>query len=237
MRIAIDVGNTFVKIGYFKNHLLEKKLVLPINEIIWSEIVSSKTEAIIVSASGNLDQELVHTISSLSAKTHFLTHKSLLPILIKYKTPHTLGLDRIAGAAGCHTLFENKKNLIIDAGTAITYDFLDKNSFLGGNISPGLSLRYRSLNEFTARLPLGKTPEEPKLYGTNTDEAIDNGVFNGTLYEIEETIFRFQEEYSEINIVLTGGDAHFFANKIKKTIFAEPNLVLIGLNRILSYNV
>ena len=108
---------------------------------------------------------------------------------------------------------------------------------MGGNISPGLSLRYRSLNEYTARLPLGDVPDKFEIYGQSTIEAINFGVYNGLLYEIEGAISRFELQEGELSVVLTGGESQFFVNKIKRTIFAEPNLVLIGLNRILIQNV
>ncbi|HOG20685.1 MAG TPA: type III pantothenate kinase, partial [Salinivirgaceae bacterium] len=127
--------------------------------------------------------------------------------------------------------------LIIDIGTAVTYDLVVNNCFKGGNISPGLILRHLSLNEHTEKLPLISATNNQQLYGKSTVEAIENGVFNGLKYEIEATINCFSEIYNDINVIVTGGDAHFFVNIIKTAIFVESNLVLIGLNHILLHNV
>jgi type III pantothenate kinase len=237
MNISVDIGNSAVKIGYFvDNKLTEKKFFLN-REIIWSEIIPEDTTAVIISASGRFSDELLKYLHQKKIVFHTLTHTSKIPITLDYKTPETLGLDRVAGAVGAETLFPGQPSLVIDAGTALTFGFISNSCFQGGNISPGLSLRYRSLHEHTARLPLLGVPQNEIFFGKSTTEAIESGVFNGFMYEIEGTIQRFESLHGNINIILTGGDSQFFVSKIKKTIFAEPNLVLIGLNRILTHNV
>lgn len=166
-------------------------------------------------------------------------HKKLnIPILIKYTTPQTLGFDRIAGAVGATVICPNKNTMIIDAGTAITYDVVSaKSEFLGGNISPGMRIRFESLHNFTEKLPLLSSDSScMATYGESTKEAIILGVQNGILYEIEGNIDAFSKDFSDLNVIFTGGDCFFFENKIKNCNFAEPNLVAIGLNEILENN-
>ena len=234
MNVTIDIGNTLVKIGYFEGDRFLEKRIYSVKTIEWESLIKPDNNIIII-ASGTLDNKSIQKLKILNSSICLLSHNTPLPIEVAYKTPQTLGLDRIAGAVGACELCKTENILIIDIGTAITYDLIHNNTFLGGNISPGLSLRYKSLNYFTSRLPLGNIPEEHVLIGTSTEEAVNNGVFNGMLSEITGIITVFKQKYKNLKIFITGGDAPFFVNKIKSTIFVEPNLVLIGLNRILIY--
>lgn len=164
---------------------------------------------------------------------HF-NHTTLLPIENCYATPETLGVDRLAAAVGANYLFPDTDCLIIDCGTAITIDFLNHSGkFLGGNISPGLRTRFKALNAFTAKLPLEDLADNVPLMGTTTATAIQAGVIHGVRYEIETYI----KKNPHCTIIFTGGDAFFFAKSIKDTIFVVCNLVFIGLNRVINYNV
>jgi type III pantothenate kinase len=148
-----------------------------------------------------------------------------------------LGRDRLAAAVGANELFPDQNLLIIDAGTAITYDLISENNeFLGGNISPGLEMRFKALNQFTGKLPLVDQADEDDLFGKTTTSAIRCGVQNGVLYEMDQTIELFNENYQNLQIIMTGGDSNFFDRKLNYTIFVHFNLTLIGLNRILEYN-
>ena len=154
-----------------------------------------------------------------------------------YESKNTLGRDRIAVAVGANFLCSNRNVLIIDAGTAITYEFVDENNvYQGGSISPGLGTRLKSLHEFTKQLPLVEPKDIDILYGKDTETAILTGVVNGVTFEIEGYINQFKEKYDNLFVFLTGGTAFFFERKLKSIIFASPNLLLIGLNRILNYN-
>ncbi len=154
-----------------------------------------------------------------------------------YKTPETLGKDRIAAAVGGFDLYPDTNLLIIDAGTAITYDIVnDKHQFLGGNISPGIEMRFKALHQFTGKLPLVKQQNFGKLYGTSTEEAIRAGVQNGVVFEIDKAIDTFKEFYKNLKVIITGGDAEFFDKKLKNSFFVNFNLTALGLNRILEYN-
>jgi type III pantothenate kinase len=160
------------------------------------------------------------------------------PFRIAYQTPETLGKDRLAAIVGAYTKFPKQNVLVIDAGSAVTYDILtDQEEYVGGNISPGLEMRYKALHQFTGRLPL-VTPEiTGNTYGRTTREAINEGVLQGMLYEVEGYIARWQKIYEDLKIILTGGDANFFEKKLKNGIFVNLNLVTNGLNTILNINV
>ncbi|MBU0764140.1 MAG: type III pantothenate kinase, partial [Bacteroidetes bacterium] len=166
-----------------------------------------------------------------------LSRTTSLPFINKYKTPQTMGKDRIAAVAGAQALFPSSCVLVIDAGTAVTYDFINSaGEYMGGNISPGLSIRFRALNAFTGKLPLVEKREKHPFLATDTEEAIVSGVQNGLLFEMDAYIDEIRNRYRDAKIILTGGDCNFFDKKLKNTIFAEPDLVLTGLNKILEFN-
>ncbi len=191
----------------------------------------------ILSSVKPVDEELIRFLSQNFQLFIELDHHTPLPIENLYETPETLGKDRIAAAVGANELFPGQNILIIDAGTAITYDVVsEKNEFLGGNISLGLQMRFKALNQFTGKLPLINYSDEFQLIGRNTEEAIRAGVQNGILYEIERTIETFNRNYENLQIVMTGGDSIFFDKKLNYSIFVHFNLTLIGLNRILEHN-
>ena len=155
-----------------------------------------------------------------------------------YETPETLGKDRLAAVVGASFLKPGKDILVIDAGTAITYDFINsKKQYLGGNIAPGINLRLRSLHEFTQRLPLVQVNSESPLLGVDTNSALVSGALYGIVFEIDGYISTLKIKYPQLSVFLTGGSTFYFDTKLKSPIFAEKNLVLIGLNRILQYNV
>jgi len=176
-------------------------------------------------------------------ETHFvdfieLSHKTAIPIENRYATPETLGKDRLAVVIGASFLKQNTDILVVDAGTAITYDFIDaQNIYHGGNIAPGLNLRLRALHEFTHKLPLVEIKRESPLLGNSTDSAILSGAIYGIVFEIDGYINILKIKYPQLSVFLTGGSTFYFDTKLKNAIFAERNLVLIGLNRILQYNV
>ena len=240
VNLIIDQGNTQIKIGVFdkwqlvysdsynildKNRLLKLKKEYNIHNCILSSVIES----------GN--NRILNDLNSVFPEFKTLNHKTQLPFKIEYKTPETLGRDRIAVVAGASLLYPQKNILVIDAGTAITFEFISKDGvYLGGNISPGLQMRYKALNHFTSKLPLIEFTEQNKLLGASTNEAIQSGIQHGLLFEIEGYIQHLEKKHPEIIILFTGGDADFFVKKLKKRIFVHFNLVLTGLNRILEYN-
>ncbi len=161
-----------------------------------------------------------------------------LPIKIAYRTPATLGRDRIAAAVGSYYLQPGRNLLVIDAGTAITYDIVEASGiYKGGNISPGLTTRFRALHQFTKKLPLLSEEGDTPLIGTDTETAIRSGVVHGIVFEMDHYIDTFRQKYPDLLVFLTGGHSFYFERRLKNSIFADINLVLTGLNRILEYNV
>ena len=170
-----------------------------------------------------------------------MSHELKYPIVVKYRLFKSLGLDRIANVVGSYSLFPNKDNLVIDMGTCITYDFINhQNQYLGGSISPGISLRFKALHTYTENLPEIKfDSNEKKLIGDSTHSGIESGVVNGVVEEIKGIIVNYQNLFPKTNIILTGGDTAFIKSIVsikKNSIFAQDNLTLIGLNSILNYN-
>jgi type III pantothenate kinase len=161
---------------------------------------------------------------------------SKLPFRIEYETPETLGADRIAAVAGAFRIYPSEEVLIIDAGTAITFDFLSASQYKGGNISPGIAMRFRALNTFTDKLPLLSPTEEFHNPGRNTADAITAGVITGVIYEINEYIRTFEKKHADVKIILTGGDSGFLKEKIAGNVTYSPDIVTDGLNYILEYN-
>jgi type III pantothenate kinase len=161
-----------------------------------------------------------------------------LPVKNGYATPQTLGVDRIAAACGANALFPENNCLVIDAGTCVTYEFVDATGvYRGGAISPGLKMRFQALSVLTARLPLVEPVHTPELTGASTASCIQSGVVIGLMEEMNGVIRRYEEKFDKLRVILCGGDTPFFENQLKASIFASPELVLSGLNSILSYNV
>ena len=233
MNLIIDIGNTLVKYAVFNNDQLVE--ILKTSEIETGKVNTLIKEFdiknVIISSvrkemNWNLDVEVIH-----------LSHKTSLPINLNYKTPETLGKDRIANIVAVSEEYPNKHAVVIDAGTCITYDFINKNKeYLGGRISPGLEMRYKSLNEFTELLPKLSVSGESKFIGDDTDSSILSGVEQGVLSEVDSLISVFRKENEDLIVVVTGGDTFFFENALKNSIFADQNLVLKGLSIILKYN-
>ena len=237
MNLVIDYGNSSAKVGIFDHHELVRKEVFTEPGLLQNFLENFSADYIIVS-SVTTDASLVSVWAKQVKEKYILTHALPLPIKNGYATPMTLGVDRIAGVCGAHQLFPNRNALVIDLGTCVTYDFIDKESvFLGGGISPGLSMRFEAVHAFTAKLPLVQMVENASLIGNSTETCIQSGVLNGMIEELNGIISRYQEKFDDLQVILCGGDARFFENKVKGSIFALPELVLSGLNSILIYNV
>jgi type III pantothenate kinase len=239
MNLAIDVGNTRVKAAVFEG---DKLLVIEYfkrEEIITELKKIFKTyqikEAIIANVA-SVSSEVLEEINKIVRLTR-VNSLMKLPFTNNYATPHTLGLDRLALVFGAVLKYDNQNTLIIDAGTCITYDFVDKeNKYFGGAISPGLEMRYKSLHHFTSKLPLLDVTIPNQFVGNSTEESIHSGVVNGLLQEIEGVISQYKNKYSDLTVVLTGGDTNFLSKQLKSSIFANQNFLLEGLNRILIFN-
>jgi type III pantothenate kinase len=165
-------------------------------------------------------------------------HNTILPINNSYQTPGTLGKDRIAAVVGASSLFPGEDLLIIDAGTCITFDFINaQKEYFGGAISPGINLRFNCLHNFTGNLPLVHPVAETKLIGDSTESSLLSGVINGIREEVDGIINRYKLSFPKLKVVFTGGDIKYFDKYLKNNIFAVENLVLLGLKDILHYNV
>lgn len=239
MNLAVDIGNTRVKVAVFKEDKVVGFVVFE-KRIIISEIKKiAKKYAIsfgIISNVASVSEKKMIQLKKI-INFHVISHESQIPFINLYKTPKTLGIDRIALVAAAVKQYPNKNVLIIDAGTCITFDFVNtKKEYLGGAISPGIKLRYKSLNAFTANLPLISNLELENLTGKNTYESIVSGVLNGVVAEIDGLIFRYKQKYLDLTVVLTGGDTNFLSKQLKSSIFATQNFVLQGLNEILKLN-
>ena len=168
-----------------------------------------------------------------------MSHTTALPFTLEYQSPDTLGKDRIAAVAGAQAQFPNQNTLVIDAGTCVTYDFLTAEGvYLGGAISPGVQLRLRAMNHYTNKLPLLNWDgiKRPQSVGNTTINSMLSGAVNGLVLEMRGFVERYEKQYKALKIVITGGDSNFFVKELKNGIFADPNLVLKGLNEILIYN-
>ncbi len=241
MNLIVDAGNTYVKVAVFQ----EDKMLL--HESFLKELLPKKIEKIlqthtaidqmITSSVTTLSDETKQFLENLSIKVHTLTHKTEVPFQNNYATPATLGVDRIALIVAAVSQYPKQNVLVIDAGTCITYDFkTEKETYLGGGISPGLQLRYKSLHLLTANLPL-LAPKMPESYiGNSTENAIHSGVSVGVITEIDGIIERYKEQFEHLTVILTGGDTNFLAKRLKNTIFANSKFLLQGLNNVLEYN-
>ncbi len=239
MNLTIDIGNTRNKFAIFdKNEIVD---------VITDELSVSVTQNILTKYS-NIENAILSTVKNIdsSIKSHLssslnyvmeLDEKSKIPVENFYKTKNTLGKDRLAAVIGANNIYPDTSVLVIDMGTAITFDLLNKNNqYLGGTISPGLKMRFKALNHFTDKLPLLNKNENYNIIADNTSDAIISGVQNGIVFEVDGYINSLKNKYDDLKIILTGGDAIFFDKKLKNTIFVNLNLNNIGLNRILEHN-
>lgn len=240
MNLIIEQGNTSSKVAVYNKWHMEasfvfKKFDVDVISSLWEKYPLTRG---IFSSVINTDDNLIAYLKGKLQYFVFLDETVPLPITVQYKTPHTLGRDRLAAAVGANYLQPGKDLLVIDAGTAITYELIEASgTYVGGNISPGMTTRFRALNHFTKKLPLVSEPEHVPLVGTNTETAIQAGVVNGIVCEMDGYIEMLRLKYPNLLVFLTGGHSFYFERRLKNSIFADINLVLTGLNRILEYNV
>jgi type III pantothenate kinase len=237
VNIVIDYGNSSAKVGIFDQQKLHEKYVFDTPQALKNFLEKDHSENVIV-CSVALDATTVSSWA-LHVKKKFVLNPALpLPIKNHYATPASLGVDRLSAVCGAKDIFPEKNCLVVDVGTCIKYDFIDaQNNYLGGGISPGLSMRFKALNTFTVKLPLVQPVDHSPLIGDSTESCIQSGVINGVLQEINGTIEEYQKKFDDLKVILCGGDTLFFENKLKGGIFAVPELVLRGLNSILIYNI
>ncbi|MFI0490497.1 type III pantothenate kinase [Flavobacterium sp.] len=241
MILAIDIGNTRIKAAVFEGDILLDVFVflkIDLQKNIQNIFkIHQKIKNLVVSAVSDVEKQSFSMLND-ALNIHFVSHNDRFPFRNTYETPQTLGVDRMVLAAGATLRFPNQNRLVIDAGTCITYDFIDENdNYLGGAISPGLQLRYKALHDYTAKLPLLALDNPENFIGKSTLESIHSGVVNGLAYEIDGFINTYKDKYSKFIIILTGGDTEFLANRLKNTIFANSNFLLESLNQTFQYKI
>lgn len=239
VRLAIDLGNTSFKIARFRDGKLHsvKKTAAGDYAALLSACSKQKASAAILASVVRHPKKLERELRRLFPLLVF-GHDTPLPFTNAYRSPLTLGYDRLAAAAGGWQLFRGSNVLVIEAGTCVKYDMISKkNEYLGGTIAPGLQMRFAALNHFTEKLPLVKPAVKVPLVGGTTEESIRSGVQQALLAETEGMIHAYRRQFPGLKIVLGGGDSAFFAGRLKTRIFVRPNIVAEGLHVILNYNV
>lgn len=238
MNLVLDIGNSLLKAGIFKNNNLinycefNKDYFLNVKSILDNNPISH-------SIASNVSESNNKLIELLSNKTNLIEFNSSLNVPFKncYQSKNTLGKDRIALVSNASKEYPKENVLLIDLGSCITFDFLNnKNEYLGGSISPGLRMRYKSLNNYTANLPLLDPKEIDYFIGKNTEDSIHSGIINGIISELNSTVEKYKSQYKKIRIILTGGDSKFLFKKIKSGIFANSNFLIFGLNFLIELN-
>ncbi|MEM8507967.1 MAG: type III pantothenate kinase [Bacteroidota bacterium] len=240
MNLVVDIGNTQVKYAVFDQ---EKILVTESSAcgVFLSKIKTlfetyPKIEYALLSSVKNLENKEFEVLS-LFCKVHLLSSASRVPFKNRYASPETLGVDRMALATAAFYHNPKGNTLVIDMGTCITYDFIDHHGgYHGGAISPGLNMRYRAMHAQTSKLPLLE-PEFPQEFiGNTTARSMHTGVVQGICHELDGTIAQYKNRFLLLTVILTGGDSHFFAKRLKNSIFAHSKFLLEGLNYLLEYN-
>ncbi len=238
MNLTVDVGNTRIKLGVFDAHNFLKSVAQfaeTQTDALQNFCAGFKIEKVMVCASGKIP-EVFNAFLNAHYTVFYLTHESPLPILNNYATPKTLGKDRLAAVVGAAHLHPYKNCLVVVTGTALTFNILYENTFLGGTISVGLQMRFNALHHFTAHLPqlnVESANAEP-FVGNDTTQAINSGVLNGYIAEVEGMIARYEKQFGALKIIFSGGNSTWVSENINRfDVETEPNIVLIGLNALL----
>ncbi len=234
---VIDIGNTRFKTALFEDGKVQSENNFEDFELFLAFTKTLQFEQALVS-SVTYSKEQLEDLLVFSFL--FLDKKTSLPITNKYATPETLGVDRKAAVIGARAMLPHGPLLAIDLGSCITYDLLDsEDNYMGGAISPGLQMRFRAMHQQTARLPLVEMEGGlvPEFIGDSTVNCLRSGVYFGILHEIDGFVQTYQKQYDDLKVIICGGDSKIFESLTKDHIFVIPNLILYGLDRILSYNV
>ena len=236
--LCFDFGNTRLKVAFFENAKLIEIIVIEngSSRTIEELIKKYEPQKSILSSVINHDVEIESLLAS-KTKFHKLDHLSKLPFTTPVGKPETIGADRLALSAAAVYFFSKQNNLVIGMGSCITYNFINADhEFLGGGISPGMEMRMKSLNQFTARLPIVKPDGNVPLVGYDTISNILSGVVLGMAKEIDGFVDSYKERYGNFNVHLTGGDLVYLAPHLKNQIFADPELIFKGLYAISEVN-
>jgi type III pantothenate kinase len=230
--LLIDIGNTSVKAAFAKGDKLDDTVRYEGTDVVGfasSLLLSREVSVVAISSVRDFPAGYFIPLEALCRKLLIFDHNIPIPLINRYETPSTLGQDRILSAIAASALFPGRDSVVFDFGTALTIDFVSANGeFCGGNISPGLKARFNALSDYTGKLPRCSAPDELQLCGSHTRGAIESGVVLGLIFEVEG----YMDKYKDHFYIFTGGDANYFAEKVKKPIFVVYNLVLMGLARV-----
>lgn len=239
MNLIVDIGNSRVKLAVMDGgRCVAERASEQFSAAVLGELAAAfpLRRAIVSSTRGDA-AVAVAAVRALGIPCLEFTPQTPVPIACDYLTPHTLGRDRLAAAVGATVLYPGRSVLVVDCGTAVTIDLVTADAvFRGGCISPGLRMRFRALHDYTAALPLCDVPDSGELIGRSTRQAVEQGVLNSLVFEIEGYMARMQEKIDGLCVIFTGGDAKYLTKRIKNTIFADCNPVFCGLDRILEFN-
>jgi type III pantothenate kinase len=236
--LCFDFGNTRKKVAVFKGAEIKEILVLPDNTVqaVQNLVDRFKPSKTILSSVIDHDPSIESLLASATS-FHKLSHLTKVSFTTPVGKPETIGTDRLALCAAATRFYPEKNNLIVGLGTCVTYNFINKyREFIGGAISPGLEMRLKALNHYTAKLPLIKPDSNVPLMGYDTQSNILSGVVLGMVFEIDGFIHSYRERYRNFNVVLTGGDTVYLASHLKNKIFADPDLIFKGLYAISEVN-
>lgn len=239
MNLIIDIGNTTTKAALTENGTIIRKERLSSADpgVIGNFLGDRTLTGVIVSSVSQDPAALLAFLGTRCERVHHLTFRSVYPFMLDYATPETLGVDRLAAAAGACLHHPGADLLVIDAGSALTIDLVSGGAYRGGSISPGLTMRFRALHEFTGRLPLVNKRSDFTFPARTTEDAIAGGVVMGLVYEINEYIRTFDGKHDKLVTVITGGDSELISSRTEKKVIIYPDLVTEGLNFLLDTNV
>ncbi len=239
-QLIVDIGNTRIKAVIFEKEKNTEVVIFDTNQQFIEFVKIRKLQNLPTILSSVRTESSTNSLVRIFNNAILLNYKTKIPIINSYTSPQTLGNDRLANVVYANHLFPNENNLVIDIGTCMKLDFVNKeNEYIGGSISLGFSMRYKALHNFTDNLPLLDNETTNQLIGIDTKSSMISGVYNGMLAELKHFIYEYEKNYSKVNVFLTGGDLSYFENKElsqKNSIFVDPLLTLKGLKVILDYN-
>ena len=239
MNLVVDIGNTLIKVAVVeRDEVVSMQQVDNVEDVDFAALVERfpAMHRAIVASTAVPTADVAKLLRDKGFEVLEMTPLTPVPIGNAYMSPNTLGVDRLAAAVAAVEVMGCQDCLVVDFGTAITIDLVEGGIYRGGNISPGVRTRFRALHDYTGRLPECSPTDEEREYGSTTSQAIEQGVMQGITYEVDGYISHFLARNVKISLIFTGGDAKYFVKRIKNAIFANCELVICGLNRILEYN-